>query len=240
MSAVRGPLLELAGLRAGYGPVEVLKDVSVEVRRGEIVTILGCNGAGKSTLMKAAAGVLPLRAGSMRLAGAAYAGEPAHAVLARGLCLVPEGRRVFPRLSVRENLAMGAFLRRGRDLAGRLEEMLDLFPILRERAGQPGGTLSGGEQQMLAIARGLMSDPEIILLDEPSLGLAPLFVKKVAETLVGIRKRGVTVVLVEQNAALALDLADRAYVLETGRVTLSGTGQELKSDPRVREAYLGG
>ena len=235
-----GPILALSDLAAGYGPVEVLKGVSIEVRRGEIVTVLGCNGAGKSTLMKAAAGVIPLVGGTMRLAGESYAGEPAHRILARGLCLVPEGRRIFPRLSVRENLAVGAFLRRGREVAKRLDEMLDLFPILRERAEQAGGTLSGGEQQMLAIARGLMSEPEVLLLDEPSLGLAPLFVRKVAETLAGIRKRGVTVLLVEQNAALALDLADRAYVLETGRVTLSGTGRALKDDPRVKEAYLGG
>lgn len=235
-----GPILGLEGVYAGYGPVEVLKGVSIEVQRGEIVTILGANGAGKSTLMKVAAGILPPWAGSLRLAGEPYAGQPAHRVLARGVCLVPEGRRIFPRLSVRENLAAGAFLERGGKAKERLEEMLALFPILAKRADQPGGTLSGGEQQMLAIARGLMSEPEVLLLDEPSLGLAPLFVKKVAETLSAVRARGVTVVLVEQNAALALDLADRAYVLETGRVTLSGSGRELKADPRVKEAYLGG
>lgn len=239
MSAA-APILSLDVVRAGYGPVEVLKGVSIEVRRGEIVTILGANGAGKTTLLKVAAGVLPSWSGSLRLAGEPYAGQPAHRVLARGVCLVPEGRRIFPRLSVRENLAAGAFLERGGKARGRLEEMLALFPILAKRADQPGGTLSGGEQQMLAIARGLMSEPEVLLLDEPSLGLAPLFVQKVAETLKAVRARGVTVVLVEQNAALALDLADRAYVLETGRITLSGSGRDLKCDPRVKEAYLGG
>ncbi len=235
-----GPLLELVDVRVGYGAVEVLKGISLRVGSGEIVAILGANGAGKSTAMHTVAGALSIRAGSLLFAGESYTGEPAHAVVARGISLVPEGRRIFPRLTVRENLAMGAFLRPGPDAADRLEEMFSLFPILRERTSQPGGTLSGGEQQMLAIARGLMSRPRLLLLDEPSLGLAPLFVAKVAETLRAIRAQGTTVLLVEQNAQMALDLADQAYVLEVGRIALSGPGAVLRKDSRVQDAYLGG
>ena len=240
MSAPGEPLLRLRGVRVGHGPVEVLHGIDLEVRTGEIVTLIGSNGAGKTTTLTTIAGVHPPREGEILLRGERIDGRRPHEVAARGLALVPEGRRIFPRLTVRENLEMGAFLVRDAAVVGtRMEEAFALFPILREREGQLGGTLSGGEQQMLAIARALMLKPALLLLDEPSLGLAPLVVSRIFEVVRGLRERGTTVLLVEQNANMALRLADRAYVLETGNLTCTGTGKDLLEDPRIQEAYLG-
>ncbi len=235
-----GPLLVLDGVHAGYGPIRALKGVTLRVDEGEIVALIGCNGAGKTTTLMTISGVIPPTAGSVTFRGSPLDGLPPHEVVARGVCQVPEGRRIFPRLTVRENLEMGAFL--VRDPAAvrrRMEEGFALFPILRERESQLGGTLSGGEQQMLAIARALMLEPAMILLDEPSLGLAPLVVARIFEVVKALRDRGTTVLLVEQNANMALRLADRAYVMETGVVTIEGRGRDLLEDPRIRESYLG-
>jgi branched-chain amino acid transport system ATP-binding protein len=235
-----GPLLEIRGLRVRHGLIEVLHGVDLEVRRGEVVTLIGSNGAGKTTTLTTVAGVHRPREGEIRFAGERIDGLHAHEVVARGLSLVPEGRRIFPRLTVRENLEMGAFLVRDPAVVRRrMEEGFALFPILREREGQLGGTLSGGEQQMLAIARALMLEPALLLLDEPSLGLAPLVVARIFEVVKALRDRGTTVLLVEQNANMALRLADRAYVMETGTITIEGKGSELLADPRVQECYLG-
>jgi branched-chain amino acid transport system ATP-binding protein len=240
VSAPGAALLSIRGLRVGHGPVEVLHGIDLEVRTGEIVTLIGSNGAGKTTTLMTVAGVHRPREGEILLDGAPIQGSRPHEVVARGLALVPEGRRIFPRLTVRENLEMGAFLVRDRAEVGtRMEEAFGIFPVLRERSEQLGGTLSGGEQQMLAIARALMLRPAILLLDEPSLGLAPLVVSRIFEVIRGLRERGTTVLLVEQNANMALRLADRAYVLETGTITIEGPGQDLLADPRIREAYLG-
>jgi branched-chain amino acid transport system ATP-binding protein len=234
------PALELRGLRTGYGPVEVLHGIDLEVRAGELVTLIGSNGAGKTTTLLTAAGVLAPRGGEVLLQGEPIGGLRADEVVARGLCLVPEGRRIFPRLTVEENLRMGGFLLRD---DARVEEGIAracaLFPILGERRGQLGGTLSGGEQQMLAIGRALMASPRVLLLDEPSLGIAPLVVRRIFEVLQELRAAGTTILLVEQNVTMALPLADRAYVIQTGRITLSGRGKDLLEDPRIQEAYLG-
>jgi branched-chain amino acid transport system ATP-binding protein len=234
------PALELRGLRTGYGPVEVLHGIDLEVRAGELVTLIGSNGAGKTTTLLTAAGVLAPRGGEVLLHGEPIGGLRADEVVARGLCLVPEGRRIFPRLTVEENLRMGGFLLRD---DARVEEGIAracaLFPILGERRGQLGGTLSGGEQQMLAIGRALMASPRVLLLDEPSLGIAPLVVRRIFEVLQELRAAGTTILLVEQNVTMALPLADRAYVIQTGRITLSGRGKDLLEDPRIQEAYLG-
>jgi len=240
VSAGGAPILALRGLRTGYGPVEVLHGIDLEVREGEIVTLIGSNGAGKTTTLATTAGVHLPRAGEILLRGERIDGRPAHEVVARGLSLVPEGRRIFARLTVGENLDMGAFLVRDPTLVrARREEVFRLFPILRDRQSQLGGTLSGGEQQMLAIGRALMLEPAILLLDEPSLGLAPLVVARIFDVIRGLRDRGTTVLLVEQNANMALRLADWAYVLETGTITCEGTGKGLLEDARIREAYLG-
>jgi branched-chain amino acid transport system ATP-binding protein len=234
------PVLEMAGVHAGYGPIRALKGVDLRVEEGEIVALIGANGAGKTTALMAVSQVIRATEGSIRLRGAELVGLPVHEVVERGVCHVPEGRRIFPRLTVRENLEMGAFLvRDGGRIRARLEEVFGIFPLLRDREGQLGGTLSGGEQQMLAIGRALMLDPAILLLDEPSLGLAPLIVRRIFEVISDLRDRGTTVLLVEQNANMALRLADRAYVLETGVITLEGPGPALLEDPRIREAYLG-
>ena len=234
------PLLSVRDLRVSYGPVAVLHGLSLEVRAGEIVALVGANGAGKTTTLAAVSGLIPVTAGDLHFDGVSLAGVPAHARTRRGLVQVPEGRRVFPRLTVAENLRMGAYARDDRaGVEADLRDALALFPVLAERAGQKGGTLSGGEQQMLAIARALLSRPRCLLLDEPSLGLAPLVVARIFETIRGIRDRGVTILLVEQNARQALELADRAYVLETGRAVLEGPGRELLDNPAVRRAYLG-
>ena len=234
------PLLEVRDLEAGYGPIRAVDRVSVDVDHGELVALIGANGAGKTTLLMAISGVVPVRAGTVRFAGAALNGRKPHEIMRLGIGHAPEGRRIFPRLTVRENLELGGFTQtdRGR-LRSDIDEACGLFPVLGERMNQMGGTLSGGEQQMLAIARALVGRPKLLLLDEPSLGLAPLIVAKVFEVIASLAPRGIAVLLVEQNARAALKLASRGYVLETGRITLTGTGPELAADRRVRDAYLG-
>jgi len=234
-------LLEVRGLVARYGAVEALHGISLDVAEGEIVSLLGANGAGKSTTLKAISRVIPPSAGEIFFDGVSLAGLNPEDVVQRGIAQVPEGRRVFPGLSVIDNLRLGATPRRAKraEIDADLEEVLGIFPVLRNLGGKMGWTLSGGEQQMLAIARGLMAKPRLLLLDEPSLGLAPLIVKDVMETIVRIKREGVTVLLVEQNAHLALQIADRAYVLETGRVALSGEARTLLESEEMRRAYLG-
>jgi branched-chain amino acid transport system ATP-binding protein len=233
-------LLELEDVRAGYDAIEVLHGLSISIAEGEIVTIIGANGAGKTTTLNAASGVLALRGGRVRFGGKDVTGLPAHKTVELGMAHCPEGRRVFSRLSVLENLELGAFSRRDPDGVKKdLERVLALFPILAERRAQPGGTLSGGEQQMLAVGRALMSRPKLLLLDEPSLGLAPLIVKKIFDVIAELNQEGVTILLVEQNARMALKLAHRGYVLETGELTASGPASELLEDARVQSAYLG-
>jgi branched-chain amino acid transport system ATP-binding protein len=238
-------LLEVSDLSARYGAVEALRDVSLEVRAGEIVSLIGANGAGKSTLLRSIAGLLPPAAGLVRFAGRDLTGRPSEEILRAGIALVPERRRVFTALSVLDNLRLGGWaLARGGDfrprVAAGLEEAYGLFPVLRQRRHQLAGTLSGGEQQMLAIGRALMSRPRLLLCDEPSLGLAPLVVREIMRLLQSLRARGTTILLVEQNARMALRAADRAYVLEAGRVALSGPGPILLEDERLKAAYLGG
>jgi branched-chain amino acid transport system ATP-binding protein len=232
-------MLEIEDLHVYYGEIQALKGVALEVRRGEIVTLLGNNGAGKTTTLKSISGLAPPRVGRITLEGEPLTGIPAHDVVRRGIAHVPEGRRIFKRLSVRENLMMGAFPRRDAGIAADLERSLTLFPVLRQRLTQVAGTLSGGEQQMLAVGRALMASPRLLLLDEPSMGLSPVLVEKIFETIVDINKQGMTILLVEQNAAMALAIAHRGYVLETGAIVLSGTAAELAENPDVRRAYLG-
>ncbi|MEI8369694.1 MAG: ABC transporter ATP-binding protein [Planctomycetia bacterium] len=234
------PILEVKELEAGYGPIRALDGVSIEVAEGETVAIIGANGAGKTSLLMAISGVVPARRGAISFAGRPITGLPTHAIARLGIGHAPEGRRIFPRLSVRENLQLGGFTQTDRATVARdIDEACSLFPVLGARMSQMGGTLSGGEQQMLALARALIGRPKLLLLDEPSLGLAPLIVQKIFEVIGSLSKRGIAVVLVEQNARAALKLADRGYVLETGRITLSGPGRDLAGDRRVREAYLG-
>lgn len=234
------PLLKLDGIRAGYGLIEVLKGISLEVGEGEIVTVIGANGAGKTTTLMTASGVVRARAGQVKFAGAVISGKPAHEVMRLGICQSPEGRKIFPRLTVLENLEMGAFTRRDKNgILEDLEKSFSLFPILKERRNQTGGTLSGGEQQMLAIARALMGRPKLLLLDEPSLGLAPLIVLRIFQVIRDLNKLGMSILLVEQNARLALKLAHRGYVMETGEITMTGPAADLLQDPRVKDAYLG-
>ena len=231
-------LLEMKDLSVSYGGIEAVKEISFDVHSGEIVTLIGANGAGKSTTLKSIAGLVKPKCGSILFEGQELVGKTPDAIVKAGITLVPEGRRVFPNLTVKENLKIGAYLRRD-DLGADMEYVYDLFPRLREREWQLAGTLSGGEQQMLAVGRALMSKPKFIMMDEPSLGLAPLIVKDIFSIIKTINKAGITVLLIEQNANMALQVADKAYVLETGRITMSGTGQELLADPKVREAYLG-
>jgi len=221
-----------------YGAIEALRNVSFDVDEGEIVTLLGANGAGKTTTLRTVSGLLRAKGGSITFDGRPMLGVAAHDIVAAGIGHVPEGRRIFPRMSVYENLQMGAYRRRG-DISADVERVYDLFPVLRERRQQEGGTLSGGEQQMLAIARALMSRPRLLLLDEPSMGLAPLIVLKIFEIIREINQAGTTVLLVEQNAAQALRLATRGYVLETGEVVMTDTAAALLTNDRVRAAYLG-
>jgi branched-chain amino acid transport system ATP-binding protein len=233
-------LLELHGVDVHYGAIHALRGISFRVGQGEIVTLIGANGAGKTTTLRAVSGMLRPSAGQIRYEGSEISGFKPHRLVARGLCHAPEGRGIFPNLTVTENLKLGAFLRR--DGAGVTEDMergFTLFPRLKERALQMAGTLSGGEQQMLAIARALMARPRLLLLDEPSLGLAPTLVETIFSIVQEINKAGVTILLVEQNAHLALGIANHGYVLETGTVVQSGTGQELLRSPEVRKAYLG-
>jgi branched-chain amino acid transport system ATP-binding protein len=231
-------LLDVVDLEVRYGAITAIKGISFSVREGEIVALLGANGAGKTTTQKTVSGMLKPSAGSITLGGQRIDGIPAHQLINLGVCHVPEGRHVFPRMTVSENLNLGAFRFRAPDEA-LLAHVLDLFPRLKERYGQQAGTLSGGEQQMLAIGRALMGKPKLLLLDEPSMGLAPLIVEQIFEIVRGINVDGVSVLLVEQNARQALTLADRGYVLETGELVLSGTGRELLADDRIRAAYLG-
>jgi branched-chain amino acid transport system ATP-binding protein len=235
------PLLAVEGLRVSYGPVAAVRGVSLAVRAGEVVALLGANGAGKSTLLRTISGLIRPRAGRVHLAGRAIDRLDPTRIVRLGIAHAPEGRRVFGSLSVADNLRLGAAARRERaSLAEERERLLDLFPILRERLHQAAGTLSGGEQQMLALARALMAKPRLLLLDEPSLGLAPLMVRAIFGTLAGLKRDGVTMLLVEQNVAAALELADRAYVLRTGEIRLEGAAAELRADPeRIAHAYLG-
>ena len=232
-------MLEVDGIEVRYGNIVALKDLSFRVNEGEIVTLIGANGAGKTTSLRSVSGLLPLSAGHIRFEGRPIDSTSPEDIVRLGITMCPEGRQVFPDMSVRENLEMGAHVRRDREQAADLEAMMDLFPVLRARERQSAGTLSGGEQEMLAIARALMSKPKLCIVDEPSLGLAPKIVAEVEQTLARIKASGVTVLLVEQNASMALRLADRAYVYEAGEIVLQGTGTELQAHPEVSKAYLG-
>lgn len=231
--------LEVEKICVNYGAVQALEDVSLRVGEGEIVTVIGSNGAGKTTLMKTIAGLLQSRSGAISFEGQGISALEAHAVVVRGISLVPEGRQVFGRMSVHENLILGAYSRRDQVLGDDLERSYQLFPRLRERRDQRAGTLSGGEQQMLAIARGLMSRPRLLLMDEPSLGLAPRLVRETFEVVENLRRQGTTILMVEQMARMALKVSDRAYVLEHGRIVQEGASAELFGDARVFSAYLG-
>ena len=233
-------MLVIRDLSVHYGVIQALHGVSLEINAGEIVTLIGSNGAGKTTTLGALSGLLKPSAGSISFEGKDLLALSTHQRVPNGLVLVPEGRRIFSSMTVAENLDLGAYSRRDKDaVSSDLDEVYSMFPRLKERRGQAAGTMSGGEQQMLAVGRALMSRPRLLLLDEPSLGLAPLLVKEIFAVVKRIRDRGVTVLLVEQNAHMALEVADRAYVLETGRVVMSGDAKEIASDPRVKAAYLG-
>ncbi len=232
-------MLVVEDLHAGYGAIEVLKGISLKVDEGEIVTLIGANGAGKTSTLMTICGLVPTRAGKVVFRGQDLRGIPAHEIVALGLVQSPEGRKIFPRLTVQENLEMGAFTRRDPGVAADMERVFQLFPILAQRRTQPGGTLSGGEQQMLAVGRAMMSRPKLLLLDEPSLGLAPLVVSRIFEVIKELNKEGVTILLVEQNARMALKLANRGYVMETGEIILADQAAALLENPSVRTAYLG-
>jgi branched-chain amino acid transport system ATP-binding protein len=233
-------LLEIDDIHVFYDNIEALKGVSIKVERGQIVTLVGANGAGKTTTLRAVSGLLRPRSGEIRFDGGSLRDVPPHVIAAIGVLQVPEGRRIFARLTVAENLMMGAFARRDRKAAAEdRERMLTLFPVLRERLKQVAGTLSGGEQQMVATARALMGSPRVLLMDEPSMGLSPVMVESVFETMRTINRHGVTILLVEQNALMALDIADYAYVMESGRIVLAGRGADLLDDEKVQRAYLG-
>ena len=231
-------ILSVKDLQVNYGGIEAVKGISFDVPAGDIVTLIGANGAGKSTTLKAIAGLVKPRSGSISFEGSNITGKDSSDIVAKGVTLVPEGRRVFSNMTVLENIRIGAYLRKD-NLDGDIAWVYDLFPRLKERAWQLAGTLSGGEQQMLAVARALMSRPKVLMMDEPSLGLAPLVVKGIFDIIREINKQGVTVLLIEQNANMALKTADYAYVLETGRIGLSGTGAELLANENVKKAYLG-
>ncbi len=234
------PLLDIQDLHAGYGTARILHGVNLTVAAGSVTALVGGNGAGKTTLMRAIAGTIPCRQGRILFKGRDVAGKPAHHRVADGVTLVPEGRLVFPTMTVTENLRLGAINPRARaGSAGRLEQILGQFPRLRERARQPASTLSGGEQQMLAIGRGLMASPELVLLDEPTLGLAPVMVKALFTAIEELRRQHYTVLLAEQDVQRTLEVADHAYVIETGQVVLSGSGRELSDNPAVQRAYMG-
>jgi branched-chain amino acid transport system ATP-binding protein len=232
-------LLEVVDIHAHYGSIEALKGVSLTVEEGEVVTLIGSNGAGKSTTLRAISGLTPASAGRIEFGGSEITRVPAHEIVAHGIALAPEGRHCFPRMSVRENLDLGAHRRSGPEVAEDLERVYELFPRLLERQRQKAGTMSGGEQQMLAIGRALMARPKLLMLDEPSMGIAPILVQRIYETIAEINRGGVTILLVEQNANYALDVATRGYVLETGRVALANRSAELRDDPEVQRAYLG-
>lgn len=233
-------LLQVTGLEVAYGAINAVKGVDFEVQEGELVSLIGSNGAGKTTTMKAITGLLPIKNGDILFLGKSIKNRGAWDLVKEGLVMIPEGRGVFTRMTITENLQMGAFIRN--DKAGieeDIDRMFELFPRLKERRNQLAGTMSGGEQQMLAMARGLMSQPKVLLLDEPSMGLSPIMVDKVFEVVEDVHKQGVTMLLVEQNASRALDIADRGYVMESGLITMSGQARQMLSDPKVRAAYLG-
>lgn len=233
-------MLKISGLKAWYGSINALKGIDLEVKKGEIVTLIGANGAGKSTTLKCISGLLKQVEGEIIFEDKNIVGVPAHKIVELGICQVPEGRRIFGNLTVRENLLMGAYTVKDRKIIDeKMERVFSIFPRLKERINQLGGTLSGGEQQMLAIGRALMSEPKLLLLDEPSLGLAPFLVVEIFKIIQEINKQGTTILLVEQNAHMALQIAHRGYVLETGRIVLSGTSQELYANEEVKKAYLG-
>jgi branched-chain amino acid transport system ATP-binding protein len=232
-------LLEVSDIHTRYGAIEALKGISLTVDAGEVVTLIGSNGAGKSTTLRSISGLTPASAGTITFAGEDITRVPANEIVTRGIALAPEGRHCFPRMTVRENLDLGAHRRRGPEIAEDLDRVYDLFPRLKERERQKAGTMSGGEQQMLAIGRALMARPKLLLLDEPSLGIAPILVDRIYETIGEINRSGVAILLVEQNANRALEAASRGYVLETGRVALANDSASLQDDPEVQKAYLG-
>jgi branched-chain amino acid transport system ATP-binding protein len=233
-------LLKISGLKVAYGGIQAVKGIDFEVRMGELVTLIGSNGAGKTTTMKAITGILPMNEGDIEYLGKSIRGKGAWDLVKEGLAMVPEGRGVFTRMTIGENLQMGAHIRTDKaGVAADLEKVFKIFPRLKERRDQLAGTLSGGEQQMLAMGRGLMSRPKVLLMDEPSMGLSPIMVDKIFEVVREVYEQGVTIVLVEQNASRALQVADRAYVMESGLITMSGGAKEMLSDPKVRAAYLG-
>ncbi|EAX46416.1 ABC transporter related [Thermosinus carboxydivorans Nor1] len=232
-------LLNIDGINVYYGNIHAVRDISLTVGEGEIVTIIGANGAGKTTILKTIVGLLKSRTGTIRFQGDDITQEATAGIVRRGIALVPEGRRVFPRLSVADNLILGAYSRKDKEVERDLAKIYEMFPRLAERRHQAAGTLSGGEQQMLAMGRGLMSRPKLLLLDEPSMGLAPLLVRQIFQTILDINSMGTTILLVEQNARMALSIADRGYVLETGSVALAGSAADLSDNDKVRRAYLG-
>lgn len=233
------PLLSVRGLKVAYGGIQAVKGVDFEVHEGELVTLIGANGAGKTSTLKAITGLLTPSAGDVIYRGQSLSGAPAHSLVSRGLAMVPEGRGVFARMTIIENLQMGAYRRNDAEVAADLEQQLNVFPRLRERARQLAGTLSGGEQQMLAMARALMSRPKLLVLDEPSMGLSPIMVGRIFEVIREVHGRGTTVLLVEQNARLALQAANRGYVMDSGLITMTDSAERMLDDPRVRAAYLG-
>ena len=233
-------LLEVEDIHTSYGSIEALKGISLTVEEGEVVTLIGSNGAGKSTTLRSISGLTPPRHGSIRFRGEEISTLPAQEIVRLGISQSPEGRHCFQRMTVRENLELGAYLRRDANVSGDMERVLDLFPRLREREKQKAGTMSGGEQQMLAMGRALMADPSLLLLDEPSMGLAPILVERIYETVREINKQGTTILLVEQNANYALEVSSRGYVLETGKVVLADKSAALRDNPEVQNAYLGG
>ena len=233
-------MLEVKNVEVAYGKIVAVKDVSLTVNKGEIVTLIGSNGAGKSTTLRTISGLIKPRSGEILFEGNRIDGVPGHDIVGMGICHSPEGRRIFPRRTVRENLELGAFLRNNKaEVAADFERVLTLFPRLKERVEQRAGTMSGGEQQMLAVSRALMGSPKLLLLDEPSMGLAPVLVEMIFETITKIREQGITILLIEQNANAALEVADRAYVLESGNVKMSGKASDLRKDDAVTKAYLG-
>ena len=233
-------MLKVNDINVYYGAIHAIKGVSFEVRDGEVVTLIGANGAGKSTILNTISGLLRSQTGSIEFLGKSLAGVPAHKVVAQGLAQVPEGRRIFLQMTVEENLEMGAFTQPTATVDPNLERVYEQFPRLKERRRQIAGTLSGGEQQMLAMGRALMANPKLLMLDEPSMGLAPILVEQIFEIIQNLNKNGSTILLVEQNAQMALSVAHRGYVLETGRVVTTGTGEELIESPEIKKAYLGG
>jgi branched-chain amino acid transport system ATP-binding protein len=232
-------VLEVSNLHSAYGRIEVLRGVSLEVQAGEIVALIGSNGAGKTTLLRALSGVQPITKGEIRFRGERVDRLPPHRRVERGMTQSPEGRQVFGPLSVADNLRLGAYMRRDKDIENDRDRIFEMFPVLREKRFQAAGGLSGGQQQMLAIGRALMGKPKLLLLDEPSLGLSPILVDQILAAVVSLKANGITVLLVEQNASAALEIADRAYVMETGRIVSTGEGSMLLSDPKVKAAYLG-